>query len=157
MNRLVFLERLRRLVEFYIPNMAALQKSMAGPRMGREAWLQHFRKMRVENPKPVEKLTGVAMRLPNSEVRTTGMLSGHQALYRRAGGQIRGVKSRHQPVKGIAAVRLVETDPAWGFRTTQQPFVTRHEAKQIARKYHKLKGRIVGGLHSSDMAEAFTS
>jgi hypothetical protein len=49
----------------------------------------------------------------------------------------------------------VETDPAWGFRTTQQPFVTRHEAKQIARKYHKLKGRIVGGLHSSDMAEAF--
>lgn len=154
MNRVVFLERLRRLVEFYVPNAAALQKAMAGPRMGREAWVGHFRKMRVENAKPVEKLTGVAMRLPNSEIRTTGMLSGHQALFRRAGGQLKGVRSRYEPVKGIGSIRLVEEDPAWGFRTTQQPFVTRQEAKQIARKYHKLKGKIYGGLHSSDMVDA---
>jgi hypothetical protein len=152
MNRVIFLERLRGLVEFYVPNVEALQKAMVGPRMGREAWAAHFRNMRFKNAKPIEKLTGVAMRLPNSQIRTGEMIDGHFGLYQKAGGKVAGATSSYKPVKGIAAIRLVESDPAWGFRTTQQPFVTRHEATQIARRYHKLK--VYGALHSSDVAGA---
>ena len=117
-------------MEFYVPNVEALQKAMVGPRMGREAWAAHFRNMRFKNAKPIEKLTGVAMRLPNSQIRTGEMIDGHFGLYQKAGGKVAGATSSYKPVKGIAAIRLVESDPAWGFRTTQQPFVTRHEARR---------------------------
>ncbi len=148
LNRLVQLSaRIDSVLEFAIPNARAVRSaiSKAAPQMPRDAWQELFRGRRLATPKPLEKVSRVALRLPNTTTLTGPFIGGHNALRD---------KAISKALPGAGSVTLRPDEPKFGFKTNRQPFVSRKEGLQIIRR-HKQRalrpGNYREGLHSSDM------
>lgn len=135
-----------RLLELEIPNAKAVKSALrkGSPSMSKDEWKSTFSRERGRIQNPVERVTKVAIRLPNQTTLTGSFLKGHIAVRDKI------IKSN---MSGFQSVTLRPTDPKLGFKTNLQPFVSRKEALQIARRGRKRlrPGSYLEGLHSSDM------
>lgn len=146
--------------EFYYPNSAAVNAAMkkASPQMGRAQWKKTFSKERERMPKPKEWLVGPAVRTfkgpvlvapaYHKEARRPGQYRNHLIPLLEIKKRGLGTPEGHATVARTM-----------GFKTSRQPFVSRGEAKQLAKKTGRLlddpqapwRKTAWKGLHSTDV------
>ena len=135
------------LFELAALNDKAIKKALKigkklGPSTTRPAWVDLFQKTRVANKPVDEVIKGVTLRTGAGKIYNGPFIKGHPELLE---------KAKKDGFRGT--IRLVESDPHFGYKTNRQPFVSRDEGKRIARRAHQLPPEFnpKWTLHSSDL------